>query len=128
MSTAQLTQSLQLGSSLVSDAPSYTGSAYQYLEETIVTATTDGEIVFTCDVSAIKAIIILSDQNITFETNAADHAGGNILSLLANVPYVWTYDSYFTNLLTADITKLYITNASGSTATLKILVLTDATP
>jgi hypothetical protein len=123
-----VTWTIQGGSNVVTSSETYSGTARSSLEETITTGSTDTLITFAIDVSEIASIIIVSDQAIKLETNATDHAGGNEIDLKADVPYVWTTDSYDACLLTADVTKLYITNASGSTATLKIEVLTDATP
>ena len=82
---------------------------------------------FALDVSQIKSIYIKSDQDLTLETNDGE-SPDNTLNLTANVPYVWHENSLFTNLLTVDITALYATNASGSTATLEIEALVDSTP
>jgi len=80
----------------------------------------------TIDVSQLKAIYILSDQNITLETNSGS-APADTLNLLANVPYVWHTGSYFTNLLTTDVTASYWTNASGSVANVNIELVVDPT-
>ena len=85
---------------------------------------------FALDVSQIKALFILSDQDLTIETNNAgpDPAPDDTISLVAGVPLVWTHDSYYANLLTTDITALYVTNASAAAARLRIEALHDATP
>lgn len=38
--------------------------------ETVTTGTTDGQITMTLDVSAVKAFMIVSDRNVTVETNS----------------------------------------------------------
>ena len=53
---------------------------------------------------------------------------GVTINLVAGVPYVWTSDSYFVQLIDDDVTKVEVTNSSGSTATFEIRVLQDATP
>lgn len=53
---------------------------------------------------------------------------GDTLTLVANVPYQWTTDSYDTFLLDTDVTKFYVTNSSGVSANLQIKALQDATP
>ncbi len=105
----------------------YTGSGMASVSELIAVGT-DALVNISLDVSAVTSIIIWSDRAITVETNAADHSGGNILSLTAGVPYMWCTDSYDTFKLTADVTKLYITNASGASAQLEVRAIQDATP
>lgn len=55
-------------------------------------------------------------------------AGNDTIALLANVPYVWTTNSYATSLLTVDVEAIAITNASGSAALVNIHSVIDATP
>jgi len=95
--------------------------------ETVVTASTDYEINFDLDVSACKSFYLESDQNVTFETNDGTTPADTI-ALLANKPYVWHVDSYDAFLLGTDVTSVFITNASGSTATIYCVALFDATP
>ena len=97
--------------------------------ETVADSETDFEINFDLDVSACKSFYLVSDQDITLETNAIDATGGNTLALLANEPYAWhatSLEAAF--LLTLDVTTTYWTNASGSTATIYCVALYDATP
>ena len=75
-----------------------------------------------------RSIWIESDYAVTLETNAVDATGGNTIVLVANEPYLWWDGSVIVNLITLDVTTLYITNASGSEAAVKIRVLQDATP
>ncbi len=88
----------------------------------------DTLIVASLDVSAVKSLFLLSDQDVSFETNATDHTGGNIIALKANIPYVWHTNAYASFLLTLDVTAIYITNASGSSANIKLRAVVDATP
>lgn len=93
----------------------------------VADAESDYEILAAIDVSTVKSIYIVSDQDVTLETND----GGtpvDTISLKAGVPYAWHTDSYDTLQLTTDVTAFYITNASGSIANLKMRVLEDSTP
>ncbi|HUS39178.1 MAG TPA: hypothetical protein VMX74_06990 [Pirellulales bacterium] len=107
-----------------------TASARVSIEEDVATAETDFEITTPLiDISAATLIYILSTQNVTFETNANNAAGGNTLTLVANEPYMWWTGAPFVNMLTEDIvTNVFVTNASGATAVVTIDVLQDATP
>jgi len=111
----------------VSKSNTYTGSGSISIEETVADAQTDFEINVDIDVSAIKAIYINSTQDVTLETNSGSSPADTI-SLTANKPYVWTADSYFSNLLTTDVTSMFFTNASGGQATISVEVVYDTTP
>ena len=94
--------------------------------EEVATGTTDHEINFDLDVSACKSFFLVSDQDVTFE-DVAD--GSSItIALKAGVPYVWHEDSYDSFLLDADVASVFITNASGATATIYCIALYDPTP
>jgi hypothetical protein len=81
------------------------------------------------DVSQVVAVWMHSDQAVTIETNSTNATGGNTISLAANVPLQWCTGAPFSNPLTQDITStVYITNASGSTATVNLRVVQDGTP
>ena len=97
------------------------------LEVQVAGSTTDKLVNWSCDVSQVQAIYIVSDQDLTFETNDGSSPDDTI-SLLANVPYIWHVNSYHAFKLTTDVTKLYLSNAGSSTATLRIEGVEDATP
>lgn len=95
-------------------------------DETIANAVTDGPILVNIDVSQVKSIVLLSDKNVTLETNNAGTPVDTIV-LKANVPYIWHTDSYDTLKLTADVTTIFVTNASGSSARIQGRWLYDPT-
>ena len=112
----------------VEQSRTFSGSSVTpMVDEDVATAQTDYEIVVAVDVSAIQCIMIVSTEDVLFETNDGTTPDDTI-SLLADVPYIWDTDSYFVNLLTVDITSVFITNASGATANIKMFGVTDATP
>lgn len=96
------------------------------VNEPIANATTNGEVAFTLDVSQLKGIYIVSDQDILLETNDGSSPDDTI-SLKAGIPYLWHENSYHACLFDADITALFVTNTSGSTANLKIDAFFDPT-
>ncbi len=105
----------------------YTGTGWAGFDESIANGQTDKQVVVAIDVSAVKSIVILSDQAVTLETNSGS-TPTNTLSLVAGVPYVWNTDSYDTFKLTGDVTAVYITNSSGAAARVQLDALLDATP
>ena len=104
-----------------------TGSGEVRISEAIADSETDLEITFTLDQSAMQSFYMVSDQDIMVETNNGA-APTDTFTLLANIPLPWTSGRRSINPVTADITALFITNSSGSTANLEIRVLTDSTP
>lgn len=112
----------------LSASNSYSGTGESNIvDETVADSVTDQEITISIDVSAIQSIYIISDQALTVETNNAG-APVDTITLVANVPYIWHTGSYFTNILDTDVTALFLTNASGSTATFNLRCVYDSTP
>jgi hypothetical protein len=98
------------------------------LDEAVTDGTTNGLVAWACDFSQLKAFYMVSDQAITVYTNdAGTGAPDNTFVLVANEPVLWWAGSLLTNPFTADVTALYVTNASGSTAAFKIRKLEDPT-
>ncbi len=116
----------QRDSSAVSASATITAGQEIAMEESIPIAA-DNLVAFTLDVSQCKAFFMVADQNLTVETNANNAAGGQTITLTANVPFFWQTNSGITCPLTPDITALYVTNASAAVATLKIRCLVDPT-
>lgn len=129
MTTKNLTlaESLTGAQDLLQASNAFTGTSLLEIDEPVADSETDKEITAALDVSAVKAMMILSDQDVLLEVNDGAGAGGSE-NLLAGIAYVWYETSYFTNKFSADWTSVFITNASGSTANIQILALTDATP
>lgn len=107
----------------------YTGESQLSISRSVADSSTDFRIIASIDQSQITLIIMKSDQDITVETNSGS-APTDTIALKAGVPYVWNADlnGYYANKITADVTDLYVTNASGAAALLELEVLTDATP
>lgn len=128
MATHKLTLAVEgSGVSRTHDISNTDGGVALIDGETVATAETDKEITLALDVSACSSFYLVSDQDVTFETNDGS-SPDNSISLLANVPYVWHENSYDSFLLDTDVTSVFITNASGSTATIYCVALFDVTP
>ena len=114
------------GAEIIKDEIVSAGSELN-VDESIADGETDLLVNWTCDYSALKALYIVSDQDLTIETNDGTTPDDTI-TLSANVPLLWTSTGYLANPFSADVTALYVTNASGSAAALKIRSLQDPTP
>jgi hypothetical protein len=97
------------------------------INEAIADGATNAQVNAAIDVSATKSFLIVSDQDVTVETNSGSTPDDTI-DLVANQPYTWNPDAYDDFLLGTDVTAFFITNASGETATVQIEALIDATP
>ena len=98
------------------------------IEEAIANAETDLEITFSVDKSALQYVWIHSDQDITIETNDGA-APDDTITLKANKPEIWYADCPHTSPFdSADVTSIFVTNSSGSTANLEIYGIVDPTP
>lgn len=110
-----------------------TGGAESNIDEAIPDSSVDLTVVFNLDVSEVKVLFILSDQDISIETNDGV-APDNTFDLAANVPFLWTSEDgpALTDTdgvaVTSDITSLHVTNSAGVSATLQIRSLFDPTP
>lgn len=116
------------GSNPVSNSQTFTGTGEaNIVSTTVADSVTDQLEVISIDVSEIQSIYINSTQDITLETNDSGTPVDTI-SLRANEPYIWYVNSYFTNILDTDVTAIYLTNASGSSATFNLRCVYDSTP
>lgn len=97
------------------------------LDLTVADSVSDQLVTMAIDFSEMVGLFIYSDFAVTVETNDGTTPDDTI-AVVAEVPVVWYTDCDHINPLTADVTALYITNASGSTANIKIRVLQDSTP
>lgn len=111
----------------IASSKTYTGSSDISISESVANGQTNKQINVAIDVTAVKSFYLLSDRNVTLETNDGSSPDDTI-ALIANVPYVWTTDSYDSFLLGTDVTAVFITNSSGSTANIEMRILQDATP
>jgi hypothetical protein len=115
------------GNNSLSQRDTFTGEAEANVSVSVPDSSTDFEVTLGIDVSEIKSIIIASDQNITVETNDGT-TPDDTFTIEANNPLIWNVDSPAATPFSADITALFVTNASGAAATFNVRCLVDATP
>lgn len=89
------------------------------------------QVALAIDVSQLKGLALLSDQDVTLKTNSSG-SPANVFTLAAGVPFLWFYgdpalhDTAGTAVST-DVTTLYIVNAGDDAASVLICVLVDST-
>ena len=115
------------GASNLSQNIAVTDAASVTIDEAIASDATDYEIALVLDQSEIAGFWMECDQAVTVETND-NTAADDSVTLRANEPLVWYTNCYYTGLITQDVTALFVTCATGTTATFKLRVLYDSTP
>lgn len=109
-----------------------TGGARLAIEEAVADGSSDLEVACELDVSQVKSFLLLCDQDVTVETNDGT-TPGNTFTLEANTPYIWpaaegeSWADTEDAAVTDDITALFVTNASGTDATLRLDAIFDPT-
>lgn len=88
---------------------------------TVASGQTNLEVPLAFDEDALKSIFITSDKAITIKTNDSGSPQETI-ALAANQVIFWDSSSSATKPVSDDVTKIFITNASGATATITIIV------
>ncbi len=126
--SATLTKTYDGPGGQVPFSETFTQNAAINLDESIATGQTAYLINIAIDVSEIECIYIVSDKAVELKTNATGGGANDTINLLANKPLIWEANSYYACPLGTDVTKIYIANSSGATATLRIRGLQDPTP
>ena len=120
----RFTQSIVEGdTSFGGGARTFTVATVLKLEETIADSVTDQEHLLAIDISQLKVFYMVSDQALTVDTNIVDPGQQEKFTLVANQPV--TFETGETAIFAGDVTKLFLTNASGSTATLSLIAGLD---
>lgn len=102
------------------------------INEPIPDGQTDMEVAFELDVSQAKSFMLLSDQDVTVETNDGT-TPANTFNLAAGVPFIWpategqSFMDTEAGAVSTDITALFVTNASGETANFRADCIYDPT-
>lgn len=124
MATYTLLTQMNTPSGAVSQSTSATADAIIEMDVEIPLAN-DTEVALACEYGQMKGVYLLASKAMTLEVNSGS-APDQTISLLANVPKAWIYGGDGTNPFSEDITALFVSAAAAGT--LKIRILTDATP
>ena len=120
--TVKLQQTVSEGSTIVNKIQSYTCGTVLKLSEAVADSVTDQSHLLAIDISAMSVFYMVADQVLTIETNSGS-SPQETFTLVANKPVIWrTAD---TAIFAGDVTALFVTNASGTAATLEVLVGLD---
>jgi hypothetical protein len=105
-----------------------TGDATQEFDGTLAAAALNQQITLAWTVASMKGLYILSDKATVIKTNSSGSPADTI-TLVANVPLIWSPDDPLANPITTNVSTIYATNPDpDNAATLQIYVLKDGTP
>lgn len=126
--SAKVTREIEIDSQKISKQETLTAGARNCLSESVPDGSTDLAVTFTCDVSTAKWIYLTCDKAVTIKTNNAG-APTDTITLTAGQSMLWTNsDPTAARPFSADVTALFVTNASGVAAALQVEVGQDPTP
>ena len=98
------------------------------ISESIPADSTDLELTWEADVSAMKGLCIVADGVVTIETNNGTTPDDTIVTV-ANEPIVWAEGDKLANPIGTDVTtNIFCTTGSGSAVQLEIRMVQDPTP
>ncbi len=79
------------------------------------------------DVSQIKFLVMVATADCTVKVNSSG-APTPTITLKANEPYLWWVNAPWVNVLTVDVTGIYITAAGTGTMDFTVRGIVDPTP
>lgn len=122
--THQVQTVISDGTQRISSTGSVSPTGASQLDETISNGASDLLVAFTAESTNLKSFHLWSDQDLTIKTNSSS-SPQETFNLKANKPVVWL-ENMANTPIAGDVTALYVSNASGSDASLKALAGWDA--
>jgi len=97
--------------------------------EVVIASSTEQQVDIAWVRARLQHLFIMADQNLSIATNqAATGTPGDTLAVVANYPVSYSRSAGQTvPMNSADVTALFVTNATSSSATLRIRILKDST-
>lgn len=121
------TRQISLGGETINTVEIVSAEGRDGFDVIVPDSSTDFEVVRTIDISSLKSFYLMSDQDVTIQTNDGTTPDDQFV-LTAGVAYQWTEDSVADLVLTQDVTSFFITNTSGAAASVRMECLLDVTP
>jgi hypothetical protein len=103
----------------------FSGDSQLLINDTIAIGATNLLILAAIDISQVQALAFYSSVDLTVKTNSSG-SPTNTINLLAGKPYIWESGGYETCKITADVSSLYVTNASGVAAIFQVIALAQS--
>ncbi len=129
-----MTSQIVVGNTTIAGTITKSADNKNSFDPTVADAATDFFVNVAIDVSALQSFFMVSDQDVTVETNDGTTPQETI-ALKAGDPFTWRRGGnqlagadYPAIPFSGDVTGFYVTNASGSAAKVQIEILQDPTP
>jgi hypothetical protein len=100
----------------ISGTASDTDDMLYSIDSTLTSSQADKEFTMAIDVSEMKSWVMLSSTDCVVDTNDSATPDDTI-NLVGGVPLVWCDGWGYTNPLTTDVTKFFVTNSEAEAAT-----------
>ena len=114
------------GTNPINTAITVTGTA-EIVSQTVATDNTTTHEVLAFAHANLQSIYILSPNDLTLNTNAADGTGGDSITIAGGQPFIWYLASGVTCPFSHDVTAFYWVNASMSLSpTVQVRILYNA--
>lgn len=113
-------------SAVSSEVVTVTDEAQVAYEDVVAAGASNVEADIAFNFGDIKACCLVSDKDVTIKTNSSS-APDDTISLTAGKALIWYEGARGTNPFTADVTKLFLSNAGGVNANVKVHVLLHIT-
>lgn len=101
--------------------------AQKKVVQEVAAGATDVQIGFDVPIAQLKAFAISSDKALTVKTNSSS-VPQETFNLLANAGQGEVDFGNGLNIISGNLTDLFVTNAGGTAAVLKVIALFDPTP
>jgi hypothetical protein len=108
----------------ISSSRAFEGDNQLAISQVIPSGSTNLEILAAIDVSQLKMLILKSDVACTVKTNSSGSPTDTI-NLVAGVPLVWCTGDYYTNKITADVAKFFVTVPGVADCNFQVIALMD---
>lgn len=127
--TGKVTVQIQESGRTVSGTMSREGDGKYAASVTVPASTTNKQVEANFTFADAEIVFLKSDKDVTLYTNApSTGAPADTITLKAGVPKVYVKDGGMTNLFTANVTAIYLSNGGSTDALVDIIVLNDVTP
>jgi len=124
--TARVTKTVTEGSMSITNSNSYVVETSYKMQEVVPDATTNKQLFFAIDISALKVFSMQSTQDMTVYTNdAGTGTPQETFVLLADQPIIFE-TGIDSAIFAGDVTSIYVTNASGTDGSLNVIAAIDA--
>lgn len=104
-----------------------TSDAYDQRDVSLTANEASREVDIDFTYASLKGLAIECTGALTIKTNASDATGGQTINVPAG-GMTWLYGDVYTNPISANVTRMFLTDASGAVNAVKIRVLRDSTP